>query len=165
MKFSKCPHGENSCRLAQNEVSPCNRATSDPRSRLRSHISSHSGSCIALQTWISNPIKIFFYLTQWLVKKAIETRAEMGDANRSYALSQFSKNVWMLNFEMITLVSQTFVFANLTWISHLASGITKSYSCLAWISWFLCFDSEIWKAKSRDKRKSHKISFAARFGS
>jgi hypothetical protein len=31
-------------------------------------------------------------VVQWLVKKAIETRAEMGDSNRSYALSQFNKN-------------------------------------------------------------------------
>ena len=28
---------------------------------------------------------------QWLVKKSIETRAEMGDLNRSFALSQFTK--------------------------------------------------------------------------
>ena len=32
-----------------------------------------------------------FPVIQWLVKKSIETRAEMGDLNRSFALSQFMK--------------------------------------------------------------------------
>ena len=32
-----------------------------------------------------------FPVIQWLVKKSIETRAEMGDMNRAYALSQFMK--------------------------------------------------------------------------
>ncbi|RMZ98891.1 coiled-coil domain-containing 93 [Brachionus plicatilis] len=32
-----------------------------------------------------------FPVMQWLVKKAIETRAEMGDMNRSFAISQFEK--------------------------------------------------------------------------
>ena len=34
-----------------------------------------------------------FPVIQWLVKKAIETRAEMGDLNRNFALLQFSKLV------------------------------------------------------------------------
>lgn len=37
-----------------------------------------------------------FPVIQWLVKKAIETRAEMGDMNRSFALSQFQKMVKLL---------------------------------------------------------------------
>ena len=34
-----------------------------------------------------------FPVVQWLVKKAIETRAEMGDMNRAFALLQFEKYV------------------------------------------------------------------------
>ena len=34
-----------------------------------------------------------FPVIQWLVKRAIETRAEMGDMNRAFALSQFEKYV------------------------------------------------------------------------
>ena len=34
-----------------------------------------------------------FPVVQWLVKRAIETRAEMGDLNRAFALSQFEKYV------------------------------------------------------------------------
>lgn len=34
----------------------------------------------------------FIYLFQWLVKKAIETREEMGDFIRSYSVSQFNKH-------------------------------------------------------------------------
>lgn len=35
----------------------------------------------------------FYFILKWLVKKAIETRAEMGDLNRSFALAQFMKIV------------------------------------------------------------------------
>ncbi len=33
-----------------------------------------------------------FYRLQWLVKKAIETREEMGDYIREFSVSQFNKN-------------------------------------------------------------------------
>lgn len=36
-----------------------------------------------------------FPVVQWLVKRAIETREEMGDFNRSFSVSQFSKNYRM----------------------------------------------------------------------
>lgn len=32
------------------------------------------------------------FLPQWLVKRAIETKEEMGDYIRSYSISQFQKN-------------------------------------------------------------------------
>lgn len=35
--------------------------------------------------------KLFFSFFQWLVKRAIETREEMGDYIRSYSISQFQK--------------------------------------------------------------------------
>lgn len=35
--------------------------------------------------------KLFFFYFQWLVKRAIETREEMGDYIRSYSISQFQK--------------------------------------------------------------------------
>lgn len=35
---------------------------------------------------------VSFYLTQWLVKKAIETREELGDKIRLFSISQFQKS-------------------------------------------------------------------------
>ena len=43
---------------------------------------------------------------QWLVKKAIETRAEMGDMNRNFALAQFAKIV----IEIFSLVHISICF-------------------------------------------------------
>lgn len=37
----------------------------------------------------------FFYAFQWLVKKAMETREEMGDYIRQYSISQFNKHYSM----------------------------------------------------------------------
>lgn len=45
-----------------------------------------------LPQWCFIPVLTFpNFLSQWLVKRAIETKEEMGDYIRSYSISQFQK--------------------------------------------------------------------------
>ena len=68
------------------EMSPSNRASSNPGPRLYPHVSSSSGTILI---YIAN-ININFAFNgvhlQWLVKKALETRGEREAANRAYSL-------------------------------------------------------------------------------
>lgn len=46
-------------------------------------------------------------LSQWLVKRAIETREEMGDLNRLFSVSQFNKRNKLPEDEAFQAVKET----------------------------------------------------------
>ena len=49
--------------------------------------------CVGLYRGVSHPYQLTFphFLPQWLVKRAIETKEEMGDYIRCYSVSQFQR--------------------------------------------------------------------------
>lgn len=47
---------------------------------------------VRIQNGGNNFYRSKIFILQWLVKRAIETREEMGDYIRSYSISQFSKS-------------------------------------------------------------------------
>ena len=70
------------------EMSPSNRASSNPGPRLYPHVSSSSGTILIYIININININFTFngVHLQWLVKKALETRGEREAANRAYSL-------------------------------------------------------------------------------
>ncbi len=89
----------------KNEVSLLYWTPSDPGFGLYSYLPSGAGKlqicCCIFVVWtalLSHAITYYIitnichlYILQWLVKRAIETREEMGDYIRQYAISQFDK--------------------------------------------------------------------------
>ena len=69
----------------------CLKATLNPNKKTNRQTSTHIHSFIRIFIFCLIKVDCSFVFIQWLVKKAIETKEELGDYIRAFSISQFNK--------------------------------------------------------------------------